>query len=135
MVVNLTLRIIVKVVVVFVFLLPLALFHGGVSRFIAILVLMVGVFSIFETLRVYAFLKVRGEMLIVERAFDGRQHYALPDVEAWKENRYYLRGHLHRVLILFFRGKKVIISLYNDQTEFENLSIYLHTRHKDRKFE
>jgi len=135
MVVNLTLRIIVKVVVVFAFLLPLALFHGGVSQVIAVVVFIVGVFSIFETLRTYAAIQLRDGVLIVDRAFDGKQRYALADVEAWKENNYYLRGHLHRVLILFFNGKKVIISLYNDRREFEDLSNCLHSLYKDRAFE
>jgi len=135
MVVNLTLRIIVKAVVVFVFLLPLALFHGGVSQVIAALVFVVGILSIFETLRIYASIQLRDDVLTINRTFDGKQHYALPTVEAWKENKYYLRGHLHRVLILFFNGKRVIISLYNDQAEFENLSNRLHAVYKEREFE
>ena len=135
MAVNLALRILVKIVVVFAFLLPLALFHGGISQFLAVLVFIAGIFSIFETLRIYARLQLRDDVLTVDRAFDGKQQYTLPNVEAWKENKYYLRGHLHRTLILFFNRQRIIISLYNDAAEFENLSNQLHSRYKDRQVE
>jgi len=135
MVVNLALRVFAKAVIVFVFLLPLALFTSAMAQVLAILIFFIGVFSIFETLRIYATIQLQEDVLMVERAFDGRRRYQLSDVEAWKENRYYLRGHLRRVLILFFNGQRVILSLYNDETEFDNLSRYLHARYKDRAFQ
>lgn len=135
MAVNLTLRIFVKAVVVLVFLLPLTLMNEGVARFLAILIFLIGVFSIVETLRVYATIQLQDDALVIERAFDGRRCFRLSDVEAWKENRYYLRGHLHRVLILFFNGQRIILSLYNDTAAFENLSNNLHARYKDRALE
>lgn len=135
MAVNIVPRIFVKIIVVLVFVLPLALAHSGLAQIISILLFAIGTISIFETLRVYKKLSLKNDVLIIDSFFAGRESHELNALECWKVNEYYLRGHLHRSLILFFHRKKIIISLYNDRVEFDKVSNYLEKSYKTLEIE